>query len=475
VGDSFYFGGGSSETALLPIVAVLMTLTIILMLGLPRKYAVVPFLLATFLLPRDQVVVIAGVHFFVQRIIVLAAWLGLAVTKLSSSSRLFGRRLDIFDAIFAVWALYHAFAFLVVFQFASGAAINQAGQLVDLIGTYFLLRYLIRDDQDILRVLKTFAVVAVIVGICMLNEKLRGQNLFGYLGGRFTPEVREGATRAQGPFAHAILAGSFGATSLPLFVWLGMAKKTRTLAVAAVLACTVMVLASASSTPLLAYVAGIIAISFWPMRKHMRKFRWGLVIGLLVLHLVMKAPVWFLIERVSIVGGSSGFHRAELVDQFIKHFGDWWLFGTNTNDSWGNQMIDLSNQFVAEGESGGLVSFICFIAMISICFSRIGKARKLAKGDRARQWYFWLFGAAMLAHIVAYFGIGYFDHMQVAWFALLAMIIAATAPILAMTSAPGNEVHEVQLTGPGSDFVLPSHLESGADLDEPGGLLPYRR
>ena len=41
----------------------------------------------------------------------------------------------------------------------------------------------------------------------------------------------------------------------------------------------------------------------------------------------MKAPVWALIQRIDIVGGSSGWHRYELIDQCIKHFSDWWLMG----------------------------------------------------------------------------------------------------------------------------------------------------
>ena len=95
--------------------------------------------------------------------------------------------------------------------------------------------------------------------------------------------------------------------------------------------------------------------------------------------------------------------------------------------AWGFDMWDLSNQFVAEGVSGGLVTFLCFIAMIAICFSRLGNARKAVEGDRNQEWFYWFLGCALLSHMFAFFGISYFDHTQVAWFALLAMITAATA------------------------------------------------
>jgi hypothetical protein len=142
----------------------------------------------------------------------------------------------------------------------------------------------------------------------------------------------------------------------------------------------------------------------------------------------MKAPVWALIGRMDLVGGSSGHHRYELVDQFIRHVSDWWLLGTKSNADWGFEMIDTSNQYVEEGSSGGALALIFFIAVITRCFSRLGNARKALGGqDRVREWLLWLLGASLFAHLVAFLGIFYFDQMRVAWLALLAMISAATS------------------------------------------------
>jgi hypothetical protein len=148
----------------------------------------------------------------------------------------------------------------------------------------------------------------------------------------------------------------------------------------------------------------------------------------------MKAPVWFLIARVDIVGGSSGYHRAMLVNDFITHFRDWWLVGTAENAQWGFTMWDLCNQFVSEGELGGLATFACFVAMIVLAFSTIGKARKSVEGDREKEWYFWLLGATLLSHVTAFFGVSYFDQTRVLWFATLAFVVTATAPYLAVKS-----------------------------------------
>jgi hypothetical protein len=285
---------------------------------------------------------------------------------------------------------------------------------------------LIADDKDVRRTIKILAWVAAILAITMLYEKVRDVNVYGMIAGHpIIPEIRDGSIRAQGPFHHAILAGTFGATLLPLFFWLWWSGRSRTLGIIGMIASTAITFCAASSTPVSAYLAATLGISAWPLRKYMRTLRWGLVIGVLALNFAMHAPVWWLLAHVDLAGGSAGHHRAELVDNFVNHFGDWWMIGSKDYANWGFLMKDISNQYVAEGETGGLASFICIIAVITLTFKRIGIARKLLQGQR-EEWCFWLLGAAFFSHTVAFFGISYFDQSKYAWYALLAMITAAT-------------------------------------------------
>jgi hypothetical protein len=430
--ENFSFGGGANQTILHPLVLVGMLIAIVLIIVLPRKYVIVPLLAITFLVPFGQELLIGGLHFFVYRIVVLATSLRILFSMFSAPEGAFGGRLDGLDKLFVLWAVSRACAAVLLFM-QQGAVIYQMGFLLDAIGGYFILRFLIREDEDIYRTIRVFAALAVVISGCMLYEKLFGVNVFGFLGGiPSDPQVRGGSIRAQGPFQHSILAGAFGATLLPLFYLLWKTGESRVLAVAGAAGSTIMMATTASSTPVLAYASGLAAILCWPLRHHMRVIRWGIVTMLVALHLVMKAPVWFLIQRIDIIGGSSGSHRAELVNYFIIHFRDWWLLGTKENSSWGYHMWDLANQFVFEGQTGGLVAFACFIAVICVCFSRIGRARKDQEGDRFREWYFWLLGCALFSHLVAFFGISYFDQTRVSWFAVLAIISAATAPYLAV-------------------------------------------
>jgi hypothetical protein len=118
-----------------------------------------------------------------------------------------------------------------------------------------------------------------------------------------------------------------------------------------------------------------------------------------------------------------------LIDTFLRHFTDWWLIGTNNTFTWGWDMWDLSNQFVNEGEVGGLVTLVLFILVIAAGFGRLGKARKAASHEPKRQLFFWFLGAALFANITAYFGISYFDQTQIAWYSLLAFITAGTMAV----------------------------------------------
>jgi hypothetical protein len=442
------FGGGYTDTMMHPAVGVAVVASIVFMLLLPRKYAVVPFLLALFLLPVGQQLYVGGVHLYVPRIIIPFGLARLAVAKLRSKTPIFTAGFNDLDKIFLCWAVFRATAVTLYYWGNTSAFTNQVAFLWDEMGGYFVLRFLIRDTEDIARVAKTFAAIAGVIGVTMLNESLRDQNVFGYLGSLpLTPAIREGKIRAQGPFEHALLAGSFAATVLPFFLWLWYSKKTRILAAVGVVGCTVMVLSSSSSTPLLAYLAVIIGICFWPLRRYMRVIRWVLVITIIACHLSMKAPVWFLIAHVDLVAGNSGYHRALLIDTFIRHFGDWWLIGTNHASTWGYEMDDLCNQWVAEGETGGFVTLVCFIMLVSRAFGKIGRARKFASRNRQREWLLWFLGVAMFSHCVAYFGISYFDQTKFAWLALLCTISVVTAPALTSSLAPRPKRGQAQLDG----------------------------
>lgn len=443
--QSHTFGGGLTESSLTPIVLVGMLVAILLMWILPRKYVVVPFLFFALLVPMGEQVYVLGVHWLALRIIILAGWARLLHNKLSSKKPLFAGGFNFIDQAFLVSVVCQAVCMVLQYM-QSQALINQIGFLIDYIGGYFLLRFMIRDKRDIYTAIKCLAVLSLICAFFMVREQLTVHNDFALLGGKAVPDIREGKIRSQGPFSHALMAGCFAASLLPLFFLLWKTGKARLLAALGAVGCTVMTITSQSSSPLLAYVAGILAICCWPIRRKMRAVRWAMVIALLAAAMVMKAPVWFLIARIDLTGGSSGYHRAELIDQFVRHFGDWWLIGTKDAGTWAYDLWDTQNQYVTVGETGGLLAFGFFVAMIVHCFRHIGQARKYVAGKR-KEWFVWSIGASLFVHLVSFFGVNYFDQSKISWFLLLAMI--QVSPSLTCTiPATKTAARDLSLTDP---------------------------
>jgi hypothetical protein len=417
------FGGGAASTVLHPLVAVQMLIAIILLLCLPRKYAIVPLILAIFTISQGQVVVVAGVHFTVLRILILAGLLRL----LASKQARFPGGFATIDRLVTLWA-FSSLIIVSIQLMETQAFIKNLGDFLDLLGGYYVVRFLIRDLQDVKLATKALAAVAVVMGLCMINEQITHKNIFGLFGGApITPQIREGKLRSQGAFDVYIDAGEFGALLVPLLVWLWSDKKSKVATCLGFAGAITMILTCNSSTPILALAGGILGLCLWRFRQKMRILRWGLVLTVVALHLVMKGPVWSLIARVDLTGSSSGYHRYYLVDNCIRHFSDWWLLGYKDFGSWGWDMWDLSDQYVAVCLTGGLITFIIFIALLSRCFGGIGTARKrqAANRNRKQEWLCWCLGSTLLAHAVGWFGCSYMAKMEMTLSILLAMISVA--------------------------------------------------
>lgn len=396
-----------------------MVLASILILCLPRKYIIVPLMLAIFLSPKGQEVILAGVHFNVFRIILIVGLVRWAVLR--RSFPLLGGFNSIDRAV--TWlALSLCICFSLQWMHTQ-ALVKSLGDLLDTLAGYFVLRFLIRDREDMQRAIKVFALIAIIMAIEMINEQRTGQNFFGHLGGTiYNPEIRNGKIRSHGAFSHSIPAGAFGATLIPLLIWLWSDRKSRKIVILGIAGATVMAITCHSSTNLGCYASGIFVLCLWPLRRQMRLFRYGIVTILIGLQLAMKGPVWSLLEHIDLTGSSESFHRYQLIDTFIRHIGEWWLVGTSNNGSWGWEMADTSNQYVTYGIGGGLLTFVLFIVVITRSFGGLGRTRKLVERTRSEEWVRWCLGASLFAYVVVYFGIDLFDQLQFAWLQLLVMI-----------------------------------------------------
>jgi hypothetical protein len=428
--NNLRFGGGVSQTVLNPFILIAILIAGVLICVLPRNKAIVPFLAAAILIPMDQVLLVGSLHFPMLRLLILFGIGRMVWAKTSSKCTVFAGGINKIDALVILLATFTAVNGALLFR-EWAAVVKQMADLYTVCGVYFLMRFLIRAEEDVTRTLRAFAYIAVIVAMIMTYEQATGHNPYALLGGARALTYadimeRENHFRATASFGHPILAGTFGAIVLPLFVGLWWTnRKNHKIAVMGILAATVITFASGSSTPILSYAAGIIGLCLWPARRWMRAIRWSMVLLLISLHMVMKAPVWQLVARVDVVGGSSGDHRYQLINQCILHFWDWWLIGVKDPGVFGWGMWDTCNQFVAVGEYSGLLPFLFFVAIIVYGFKLLGRARRGARGSRGVKLFLWALGSALFANVVSFLGISYFDQTMVAWYGLLAVVSTA--------------------------------------------------
>jgi hypothetical protein len=455
------FGGGVTGSVFSPVALAAIVLAGILMLVLPREKAIIPFFAGAILIPIDQILLIGPLHFPMLRVLLIFGFARIFWAKVSGTDPVFSGGMNAIDKAMLVLSAFTAVDGVLLWREA-GALVFQLGNMYTTLGVYFVLRFLIRDEQDVRRTLRVWAIVTVAIAAIMVGEQLTGKNfLYMAIGGvhaNLAEEVnmRDGSIRATGSFAHPILAGTFGGFSLPLFVGLWWRNKgDGKFAVCGAIGSVLMAITASSSTALLGGLGGLVGLGFWLMRRRMRLVRWGIIGTLAALQMTMKSPVWHIISDIDITGSSSSYHRYMLVDQCIRHFWDWFLVGTKDFGSWGWDMWDLSNQYVAAADTTGLIPLIALLAIIVVGFKYIGRARRAAEADKNEELFIWALGACLFANLVAFFGISYFDQTIVGWYAVLAMIAAVTLP-----ARVAEQEREAAATAP--DLVLHPSLASGA-------------
>jgi len=421
----------SGITILHPLALACTLLAGMLILVLPRKLALIPLLVAAIFIPMQQRIVIASIDFYMLRLLLL-----FGCVRVFLRSEYGNLMLQLVDGVIILFSISGTLFYSLLWG-TSEAVTYRLGMAFDILSAYFLFRCMITDWPGLLIAIKVLAFVCVTVALAMLVERITAHNLFAIFGG--VPEttvMRDGRLRCQGAFAHPILAGTFGATLLPMILALWWQRDvSRWIPVIGSIAATVITVTSSSSGPVLSWMAAVGAMCLWPLRHRLSIIRLGIVYTLIGLHFVMDAPVWALFMRVKVFGASTSYHRFHLFDQFINHFDDWWVMGVKSTEEWGDYLFDVTNQFVRIAVDGGLVTFILFLAVIWLSFSNAGRALRM-QPSHATQRLIWGLGAALFAHVVSFMGVSYFDQIIVIWYMLLAMIttVSALKPVLIATA-----------------------------------------
>ncbi len=432
----------------------------VLVLAFPRRWALVPMLFVGVWVTEIQRVVVIGLDFTMLRLLFLAAFIRIIMRR----EHVGFRRVPLDTAMLAFVALDCA-AYLALRGGSTAAFVSRMGFAYNTLAIYFFVRVMVRDKDELLSLVTAFAFVSALpLAVSMTVEQLTGRNLFWVFGGvpEFTP-LRDGALRSQGSFPHPLLAGAFGGSLFPLF-WL-LARRGRPGAGFVGMLCSVAIaLLSFSSGPILALLAGIAGLLLWRVRHSARTMRWSVVLGLVCIAQVMKAPVWALVSRFGIFEASTGYHRFALIDQAIKRFGEWWLLGTVDTSHWGWGLWDVTNQYLAVGVEGGFITMIAFMVLLGLGFRNVGRATH-GRMPLDQQYDLWAFGSVLFAHCVAFVGMAYFG-------AQIYVNLCFTLAALAMNagSSPAAEMVP-QAPGAGEGAPLDAGVPGGPEAPR-GPVVP---
>jgi hypothetical protein len=393
----------------------------VLLLALPRRLAAIPLLLGAAYVSRDAVVEIGPANFTAVRILV-----AVGVLRILLRGERPAGGLDGVDRLVLLWAL------LLLGSSAfhrPGTWIFRAGLVWSDLGSYILLRVFIRDAADVRRIFRFVCVALVPVAILMLLEKVYMDNFFAALGRITDVATRAGHVRARGPFAHPILAGTVGATCFGMAVALW--RRDRRYALSGLAAAAGMVYAATSTGPVLMATFIVAALCLWKLRGHVRQIRWLAVVGILALDLVMHDPVYFIIDRIDIAGGSQGWFRARLIQSAFEHLDEWWLVGTDYTRHWmatgitaNEASTDITNHVLQMGVYGGLGLMITFVLILVLSFRNAGRAARSRALGRDARFAAWALGSILFGHVMNLLSITLFDQSIVFFYLVLACISA---------------------------------------------------
>jgi len=145
--------------------AVLSLLAAVLILSLPRRLAMVPILAAVCFLPIGQALEVAGLHFYLFRLVLLASLVRIVIRGEAGAIR--RCRLD----TMVLWWLGAFLVFTNISHPGWASFVTLTGILFDQLGSYIVARSLLRDRKDFLLQLRFLAIMIIPLAIAMMFEK----------------------------------------------------------------------------------------------------------------------------------------------------------------------------------------------------------------------------------------------------------------------------------------------------------------
>jgi hypothetical protein len=434
--------------------ALILLLIISVVLGAPRRWALVGMMAGVLYLTQGQQVEVLGFNLYAIRFMELAGFIRVMARKEFPLSQ--------FNRVDRSFLLLYVYTMVVFLLRSSDGFANQIGTTVDALLCYVTFRGLVGGLDDFRWFLRAFLFLLAPYAVLVLFESMTGRNpFFMALGGDVYGDwIRNGRPRCLGSFRHPSLLGTLGASFLPLYLGLACTKATRKHAFIGLGLCLIVIWAANSGGPASCAGVGLAGWLCWPARARMKRVRQAMLALLVLLAMVMKAPIWYLPARASMLTGGDGWHRSYLMDVAFRNIGKWFFAGMSLRDTNGwftydlaaTGGADITNQFLLFGLTAGVGATLLFIFLLYRAFSNLGQAMEVVRAHPGMpgepQYLLWALGVMQVAHIFNWLGIAYFDQTYVIWFMQLAVISSLSEsylhfPLIEET----DETHDPAETG----------------------------
>ena len=404
--------------------ASILIVLIVAVLAAPRRIAMLGMLSGVLYLTQAQQVQFIGLNMYAVRFLELAGFLRVIARREFSFSSM--NRIDK-----GLLVLYTYSTMIYLLRSKEGQA-YAIGIMVDAFLCYFTFRGLCLDFEDYEGLLVSFIFLLAPYTLLVLIESKTMHNPFAILGGVDYGWVRNGRPRCMGSFRNPDLLGTLGTSFLALYLGLFCVKERRMLASIGIALCLAIIWACNAGGPVSATALVVVGWVLWLLRGRMFLVRRGLVLIIVLAAIFMKAPVWYLIAKVSQITGGDGWHRSYLMDISFQNLGKWWFVGMpmiETKDWFGYGFdggADITNQFLSYGLNAGLAALVLFIVLLTRAYKGLGAALAAVRAHSPEpgktEFLLWGLGVMLAAHIITWLGITYFDQSSVLWFMELAVI-----------------------------------------------------
>lgn len=410
--------------------SLILLISVALVLFAPRRWALLTVMASVLFLTKGMDLHSLGASLYAYRIIEVAAFSRVAFRgelRFKSLNRLDYAVFIAYGYAVAVFLLRTALGHGTSANIALVSTMDKVGMFADVILCFLAFRGLLQGIEDLQWLLVRFAVLLVPFVMLLSTERLTGHNPFAAIGGIPHAWIEPGGrVECFGSFMHPSLLGTLGASFLSLYAALALGVGTRFVGVVGMLMCTAIVLLANSGGPLTLVATSCIAWMLWPLRHRMSLVRFSILGAFVGLALAMKAPIWYLPDRLSAIFGGDGWHRSYLMQLAIENINQWWLAGMplDLTRHWFPYLVmgavDITNFYLLIGFDGGLLALVLFVWIFVRAFSAIGRALPTKNGTAALLT--WGLGAAIVGHLANFLAITYFDQTNFIWLMQLAAV-----------------------------------------------------